>query len=426
MINLYQPAAKQKTVFFTKHKLMFSIILLAILAFCSNAHSQSRFNPAPAIKYCEAQALKTLSAIPADSVKYPRSIATGKTDWRYVKYRDWCSGFWPGILWYLYEGTHNSKFKYEAKRFTEGLTPLVNTPGFDHDLGFQINNSFGNGYRLVHDPEYKKVIFKAADSLATLFNPKVGTILSWPGMVKQMGWPHNTIIDNMMNLEMLFWVSKNGGGKKFYNIAVSHAETSMHNHFRSDYSAYHVVVYDTVTGKKIKGVTHQGYADNSMWARGQSWAIYGFIMCYRETGKSEFLAFAQKVADKYLKDLPAGLIPYWDFNAPDIPNAPKDASAACVTASGLLELSTYVKDPAKAKMYRHKAEQMLTVLSSAKYQSRDINSAFLLHSTGHKPAGSEIDASIIYADYYYLEALLKLQKLQHGQALYPGLNHNNK
>ncbi len=423
MTHQYQSITKLKATLYTKLKFVFSIIIPAFFTICISADAQPRFNPEPAIKYCSAQALKTLRAIPRDSVKYPRCVDAGKADWRYVKYRDWCSGFWPGILWYLYEGTHNTRFSYEGKRFTKGLIPLVNEPGFDHDLGFQINNSFGNGFRLSCDPEYKKVIFKAADSLVTLFNPKVGTILSWPAMVKKMGWPHNTIIDNMMNLEMLFWVSKNGGGKKYYDIAVSHAETTMRNHFRNDYSAYHVVVYDTVTGKKIKGITHQGYADGSMWARGQSWAIYGFTMCYRETKKPEFLTFAQKVADKYLKDLPPGLVPYWDFNDPAIPNAPKDASAACVTASALLELSTYVKDAKKAKEYRQKAETTLAVLTN-KYQSREANSAFLLHSTGHKPAGTEIDASIIYADYYYLEALIRLKKLQHGEILFTQLNGN--
>jgi len=272
-------------------------------------------------------------------------------------------------------------------------------------------NSFGNGYKLTKDPEYKAVILKSADSLATLFNPKIGTILSWPHMVKQMGWPHNTIVDNMMNLELLFWASKNGGNHKLYEIAVTHAETTMRNHFRPDYSAWHVIVYDTVTGKKIKGVTVQGYADNSMWARGQAWAIYGYTMCYRETKKTEFLDFAQKVADIYLKRLPADKIPFYDFDDPAIPNVPKDASAAAIAASALLELSGYVPDKAKAAGYQREAIAMLTSLSSAEYQSRDKNSAFLLHSTGNKPSKGEVDASIIYADYYYLEALLRLEKL---------------
>jgi len=221
----------------------------------------------------------------------------------------------------------------------------------------------------------------------------------------------------MMNLELLFWASKNGGCKRLYNIAVTHAETTMRNHFRPDYSAYHVMVYDTVTGKKIKGVTHQGYSDSSMWARGQSWAIYGFTMCYRETGKKEFLNFAQNVANVYLKKLPADLIPFWDFNDPAIPNTPKDASAAAITASALLELSTLVKDNTLAQFYRRKAEQMLVALSSPPYLSGDTNSAFLLHSTGHKPGGTEIDTSIIYADYYYLEALTRLNQLQQHKKL---------
>jgi unsaturated chondroitin disaccharide hydrolase len=273
---------------------------------------------------------------------------------------------------------------------------------------------------LTNNSDYKRILLRAADSLATLFNPKVGTILSWPRPVPGVDWPlrHNTIMDNMINLELLFWASKNGGTKKLYDMAVSHATTTMNNHFRPDNTSYHVVVYDTATGKKVKGITHQGYSDNSMWARGQSWAIYGFTMCYRESKNQEFLDFAQKITDVYLKDLPADLIPYWDFNAPDIPNAPRDASAACVVASALLELSTFVQDKAKANMYRTKARQMLQSLSSPAYQSGSVNNAFLLHSTGHKPAGSEINASIIYADYYYVEALLRAKKLKEGKSIY--------
>jgi unsaturated chondroitin disaccharide hydrolase len=364
------------------------------------------------ILYCAVQAQKTLANIPANGKNLPRNIDHGKTDWRYVNYRDWCSGFWPGVLWYLYEGTGDPKWKTEADRFTRELTPITEERVSGHDLGFMMFNSFGNGYRLTKAPAYKEIILRSADSLATLYNPKVGTILSWPEMVKKMGWPHNTIIDNMINLELLFWASKNGGDRRFFNIAVKHAETTMKNHFRPDYTSYHVVVYDTVSGKKIKGVTHQGYSDSSTWARGQSWAIYGFTMCYRETKKIEFLHFAQKVADVYLKDLPADHIPYWDFNDPAIPNAPRDASAAAVTASALLDLSRFVTDKTKATNYYKQALTMLTSLSSAAYQSRQNNSAFLLHSTGHHPAGTEIDASIIYADYYYLEALLKLKKIQ--------------
>jgi len=392
-------------------KIFQSILAIILIISCLNfTHAQSSF-VSPNLIYCEKKAAITLGNIPPDSINdLPRNIEKGNTHWHYVNYHDWCSGFWPGILWNLYAYTKDKKWEAAADRFTMQLSPLANEGGFDHDLGFMVFNSFGKGYQLTHNTAYKKVLLKAADSLATLFNPRVGTILSWPTMVKKMGWPHNTIIDNMMNLELLFWASKNGGNHKLYDIAVKHAETTMRNHFRQDYSAYHVIVYDTVTGKKIKGVTHQGYADNSMWARGQSWAIYGFTMCYRETGKVEFLDFAQKVSDRYLKDLPADHVPFWDFNDPAVPNAPKDASAAAVTASALLDLSRFVHDPAKAKYYYNEAVKMLESLSSAAYQSRNSNDAFLLHSTGHKPNNSEVDASIIYADYYYLEALLKMDK----------------
>ncbi|MBB5440793.1 unsaturated chondroitin disaccharide hydrolase [Pedobacter sp. AK017] len=395
-----------------------SLFLTAILLFIF-CIGNAQVNTSKAIAYCAVQADKTLKSIPVNGINIPRNIAQGKKKWNYIGYKDWCSGFWPGILWYAYEGTQEQKFKTAADKFSRELTPLSMMKAFDHDLGFQIFNSFGNGYRLTKNPGYKKIILAAADTLATLFNPKVGTILSWPRPVPNMEWPqHNTIIDNMINLEMLFWASKNGGSKRLYDIAVSHAKTTMKNHFRPDYTSYHAVVYDKQTGKKIKAVTHQGYADNSMWARGQSWAIYGYTVCYRETKDPVFLDFAEKVTDVYLKDLPADLVPYWDFNDPAIPNAPRDASAAGVVASALLELSTLSRNKTKAKTYRKKAEQMLTSLSSAQYQSREKNSAFLLHSTGHKPNGSEIDASIIYADYYYIEALLRLKKLQNGVSIY--------
>jgi unsaturated chondroitin disaccharide hydrolase len=375
-----------------------------------------QFNVDQNLDYCANQALKTLEILPLDTPNIPRNIIDSTGNWRYVNYKDWTSGFWAGQLWYAYEDTGNEKLKNEAIRFTSDLYNLSVEPAFDHDLGFQVFNSYGHGYRLTGNEEYKQIVLRTADTLATLYNPKVGTILSWPRSVPNMEWPqHNTIIDNMINLELLFWASKNGGSQNLYDIAVKHAETTMNNHFREDYTSYHVVVYDKDSGEKIKAVTHQGYADETMWARGQSWAIYGYTMCFRETGKPEFLDFAEKVSDVYIKNLPEDLIPYWDFNDPAIPNAPKDASAAAVTASGLLELSTLVKDKAKAKHYREIAEKMITALSSDQYQSRDKNSAFITHVTGHKPNGTEIDTSINYGDYYYIEALVRLKKLQRGQ-----------
>ena len=360
------------------------------------------------MEYCVAQANKTLALIPEPDV-VPRNVDNGDDDWRFVKYGDWTSGFWPGILWYLYEGTGDEKWKTEADKATRILTPLSQKPAHDHDLGFQVFNSFGNGYRLTNNADYKAAVLRTADTLATLFHPKVGTILSWPGAYKDKA-SHNTIVDNLMNLELLFWASKNGGTKSLYDVAVTHATTTMKNHFREDGSSYHVVLYDTATGQKIKGVAAQGYADESMWARGQAWAIYGYTMIYRETQDSTFLEFAQKITDIYLKRLPEDLIPYWDFDAPEIPNEPRDAAAASITASALLELANYVA-PEKGEVYRTKAKGMIDKLSSDDYRSNDTNTAFLLHATGHRPQGTEVDASIIYADYYYLEALLRLKKL---------------
>ncbi|AHF16959.1 glycoside hydrolase family 88 protein [Niabella soli] len=374
------------------------------------------------LRYCLRQASKTLAAAEA-TVSIPRSIAPGSRKWYCVNYRDWTSGFWPGILWYAYEFNKQPKWKTAAECYSRLLFPLVDSSAIDHDIGFQLYCSAGNGYRLTGDSLYRNILLRAADSLATLYNAKVGTILSWPREVPGVDWPlrHNTIMDNMINLELLFWASKHGGGKRLYDMAVSHATVTMRNQFRPDYTSYHVVVYDTATGKKIRGITHQGFSDGSMWARGQAWAIYGYTMVYRETKDQRFLDFAQKVTDVYLEKLPKDLIPYWDFDDPAIPAAPRDASAAAVTASALLELSTFVTDRARSKMYFDKAVAMLTALSSEKYQSRNTNDAFLLHSTGHKPNGGEIDASIIYADYYYIEALLRLKKLKEQRSFYEKL-----
>ncbi len=385
------------------------ILVISLVVSCKTITS---FDVDKQLSYCLKQASKTLRNIPA-STYLPRSIASTGTEWRYVDYRDWTSGFWPGILWYAYESCNQEKWKIAADKYSRSLFPLVDSSAIDHDIGFQLYCSVGNGFRLTQNERYKQVLLRAADSLATLFNPKVGTLLSWPREVPGVDWPlrHNTIMDNMINLELLFWAAQNGGGKELYDIAVRHAVTSMNNHFRPDYTSYHVVVYDTATGKKVKGITHQGLNDSSMWARGQSWAIYGYTMVYRETKDSQFLDFAQKVTDVYLGRLPENLIPYWDFDDPAIPNAPRDASAAAVVASALIELSELVKDSEKSKLYFDKAVGMLNELSSNNFQGRNRNNAFLLHSTGHKPNGGEVDASIIYADYYYVEALMRLKKI---------------
>ena len=367
---------------------------------------------ASSLNYCEEQTLESLAVL-NDTTRMPRNILSGEEQkqWSCTSIYDWTSGFWPGILWYIYEYTRDDEIRKQAERYSSALFPVVDRKADNHDLGFMMFCSSGNAYRLTGEQKYKEILLRSADSLATLFDIRVGTIHSWPGMRKQKGWPHNTIIDNMLNLELLFWASKNGGGKDLYNIAYSHALVTSQNQFREDYSTCHVVVYDTIGGKRISQLTHQGYADKSMWARGQAWAIYGFTMCYRETGEPSFLEVAQKAADIYLKRLPEDYIPYWDFDVPNLLNEPRDASAAAVVASGLLELSSYVKDKAKVDTYFNSAVKMIEALSSPAYRSGQNNNAFLLHSTGHKHNGTEIDASIIYADYYYVEALIRLNRI---------------
>lgn len=390
----------------------------ALLASCAGL-STTAFDSDKAIEYCCNQTGRSLRQLTVDSIDYnlmPRNIAAGDSVWHCRRNcpEEWCNGFWPGILWYAYEATGEDTLRNYAEKYTESLEFLSQRPAFDHDLGFLVFCSYGNGYRLTHNPKYKDVILATADSLATLYNPNVGTILSWPRNVEMLGG-HNTIMDNMINLEMLFWAAKNGGDHSLYDIAVRHAETTMEHHFRPDYSCYHVAVYNPENGDFIKGMTHQGYSDSSMWARGQAWAIYGYTVVYRETRDPKFLDFACKVSDVYLNRLPEDYVPYWDFDDPAIPNAPRDASAAAVVASGLLELQGYCHGETKTR-YRNAAEKMLASLSTDKYQSGAKRPSFLDHSTGHKPGGSEIDASIIYADYYYLEALMRLNKLNHGQA----------
>ena len=402
-----------------------NILLLASLFIIGVACKQppKEFSVDANINYCRSQALRTLAVTPSDCKKeIPNSIDGDSINWHYTTPESWTSGFWPGILWYLYENSKDDMWKIAAGNYTQMILPVTYKKAKSHDVGFITMCSLGNGYRLTGSTEYKEGLLRAADSLSMLFNPKVGTILSWPGMVKKENWPHNTIIDNMMNLELLFWAARNGGDHHLYDIAQKHADTTMKHHFRKDYSCYHVAVYDTLTGNFIKGVTHQGLSDDSMWARGQAWAIYGYTMVYRETREKRFLDFAKKVADVYLSRLPEGLIPYWDFDAPELSSAePKDASAAAITASALLELSTYVTESDSSHYYYEKAEKMLETLSSSAYKAGDKKDAFLLHSVGHMPSGGEVDASIIYADYYYLEALTRFKRLQEKRSILANL-----
>ena len=368
------------------------------------------------ISYCALQASVTLSGIPSEGMM-PHSVDSGSDQWQYVVPGRWTSGFWPGELWYLYEGTGDVCWKEEALKATAQMLPVAYETPHSHDVGFMMTPSLGNAYRLTGNDSYLEAMESAADSLSTLYNPNVGTFLSWPGMVQKMDWPHNTIIDNMLNLELLFQVAACCDRPDLYDIAFRHAETTMDHQFREDGSTCHVVVYDPVTGEELAKHTHQGWKDGSMWARGQAWAVYGFTMAYRFTRDERFLQTAVRAAETYLNRLPADGIPFWDFDAGEqLEDQPKDASAAAIVASALLELQGYLP-ASESKKYRSEAEKTLRILSAAPYRAGGQCSAFLLHSTGHMPNGNEVDASLSYADYYYLEALIRLKRLQKGNAV---------
>lgn len=333
-----------------------------------------------------------------------------------VPSKDWTSGFFPGELWFLYEYTQNNFWKKKAQQHTD-ILEKEKMNGSTHDMGFKVYCSFGNGYRLTQDEHYKEVLLQSARTLATRFKPAAGIIRSWDHSTAK--WVCPVIIDNMMNLELLFWATKESKDSTFYRIAVDHAKTTMKHHFRPDFSSYHVIDYDTITGQVLKKNTHQGFADESAWSRGQAWALYGYTMCYRETRLPEFLEQAQNI-EKYLfthPNMPEDLIPYWDFDAPGIPDEPRDVSAATVIASALYELSLY--DPEKGERYRSNADKIIENLTKH-YRAtlKKDNGFLLLHSTGTKPTNTEVDVPIVYADYYFIEALMRKNKLEKTSKLF--------
>lgn len=336
---------------------------------------------------------------------------------RYVPIDDWCSGFFPGNMWLTYELTSDQKWKGLAEKYTEDLDSVKHLK-WHHDVGFMIGCSYLNGYRLAGKTEYKDVIVEAAKSLSTRFRPGAGVIQSWnadKGWQGTRGWKCPVIIDNMMNLELLFEATRLSGDSTFYNIAVKHADTTLANHFRADNSCYHVVDYDPETGEVRSKQTAQGYADESAWARGQAWALYGYTACYRYTHDKKYLDQAEKVYNFIFnnKNLPADLVPYWDYDAPNIPDEPRDASSAACTASALYELSTYVPD----KNYKETADRIMESLSSPTYRAKvGTNGNFILmHSVGSIPHGAEIDVPLNYADYYFLEALMRKRDLEQNK-----------
>ncbi|HTM92894.1 MAG TPA: glycoside hydrolase family 88 protein [Flavisolibacter sp.] len=331
------------------------------------------------------------------------SLETSNSGW-------WCSGFYPGTLLYLYEQTKDPSLLNEAERILKVLEKEKNNTS-THDLGFMMFCSFGNANRIAPKPEYKDILLTSAKSLSTRFNPKVGCIRSWDSNPSDF----LVIIDNMMNLELLFWATRVTSDSSFYKIATTHANTTIKNHFRADYSSYHVINYDPSTGAIKQKRTAQGYADESAWARGQAWGLYGFTVTYRATKDRKYLDQANHIAQFILHhpNLPTDKIPYWDFNAPGIPNALRDASAAVIICSALLELCGYVDEQQK-KEYLSVAETLLKNLSSEPYKaSVGTNGGFILqHCVGHMPNKTEVDVPLTYADYYFVEAMKRYKTLR--------------
>jgi hypothetical protein len=351
-----------------------------------------------------AESLKDDSTLLPRTTDYNSKLITSNPAW-------WCSGFFPGELWYLYEYSKDSTLLEWAEKYTTRLEKEKFTTN-NHDIGFMIYCSFGNGYRLTSNEQYKQVIETASLSLSTRYNDNVGAIQSWD---TSANWQYPVIIDNMMNLEMLLWTAKNSNQPRYSDIALNHSIKTMKNHFRNDFSCYHVVSYDTITGKPQVKATSQGYANESAWSRGQAWALYGYSMMYRETGRKEFLKQAENIAQFILNhpNLPCDKIPYWDFNAPNIPDAYRDASAAAVISSALIELSQVV-DNKRSEQYLSVAEIQLRALTSPEYLAvAGSNGGFVLkHSVGSLPTNSEVDVPLSYADYYYVEALMRYKKLK--------------
>jgi len=390
---------------------------IAVLLFITSMGFSCAKTPEPTIpEYVYPTIEKQLQGLidaSKDSGRLPR-CTNEDGSLRLVSPRDWTSGFFPGALWLQYDLSKDEKWKQSAQEFTQILEKQqFNTR--THDVGFMMYCSYGTGYKLTKDEHYKEVLIQSAKSLITRYNPAVKCIRSWSHNTDK--WDFPVIIDNMMNLELLFWATDVTGDSTYYNVAFNHALTTLKNHFRSDNSCYHVVGYNPETGAVEKKNTHQGYAHESVWARGQAWALYGYTIAYRETGDIRFLDQAKKVADFLINndEIPADAIPYWDFDDPAIPNAPRDASAAAVISSALYELALYADHDQKAA-YTSYATKILVSLSSPEYMAEAgaNNNFILMHSVGNKPKNDEVDEPIIYADYYYMEALLRKAKYEAG------------
>ncbi len=345
---------------------------------------------------------------PVNPTGIPRGVDKDFNKLKTSKPSTWTSGFFAGNLWYIYLLTNQEAAKKKALKWTN-IVKGEQSNGSDHDIGFKIYNSFGHAYKITPDDAFKKVIIKSANTLMTRYDKHIKAIQSWNA--KEGKWDCPVIIDNMMNLELLFEATQLTKDNSYHDVAVNHANTTLKHHFREDHSTYHVVDYLPNGNVKSKK-THQGYSDSSAWARGQAWAVYGYTMCYRYTKNKAYLNQAENTALFYLNHpkLPADGIPFWDFDDPKLPNIPKDVSAATIMASAFFELYDYTKK----EIYLAYANKVLDNLQEPEYLiSNQVNVPFILtRSTGNFNKNSEIDCPIVYADYYLLEALVRKKELK--------------
>ena len=390
------------------------LLIIAIMASGIGLFAQSNSNTAlkkqiaANLTLAVAQYQLLHSNVAANRMPQNYDISSGKMVTSDTKW--WCAGFFPGTLWYLYDYSKNESIKKIAEERLNLMEPEKHFTG-NHDLGFMMYCSYGNAYRITKNDKYKKILDTAAMSLASRFRPKIQSIQSWDS---SKNFKCAVIVDNMMNLELLTWVSNNGGDPRFGEIARIHANTTMQRQFRPDNAAFHVLDYSLATGTLLRKTTWQGYSDSSAWSRGQGWAVYGYTMMYRLTKDEKYREQANKIAAFILNhpNYPKDGIPYWDFDAPNIPDALRDASAGALMASAFIELSDYVTGPLKQK-YKIAAETILTTLSSSQYlATKGTNGGFLLkHSVGALPLKGEVDVALSYADYYFVEAMLRYLKL---------------
>ncbi|MFY0654507.1 MAG: glycoside hydrolase family 88 protein [Cyclobacteriaceae bacterium] len=403
-------------------KLLIAVIAITVYGIsCSNPKSEKTEEKAPvpkpmkevvdgALSFSVKQTLRMADKLVVRDSVLPRTFM--KNEMITSDSRWWTSGFFPGVLWYLYEYSNDEKLLNHAREFTARVEREKFTTD-NHDVGFMLYCSFGNGLRITGEKSYEEVLLTGAKSLSTRYKPNLGVIRSWDSNREK--WQYPVIIDNMMNLELMFWASKYSGDSFFSDLSISHADKTIEHHYRPDFSCVHVVSYDTISGLPHVKNTHQGYSDDSSWSRGQSWGLYGYVLMYRETGDAKYLEHAKNIASFLINhpNMPEDYIPYWDYNAPNIPNELRDSSAGALIASALLELHGMVDDQKLKERYVEVVETQLRALASPSYRAElgENGDFILMHGVGSMPHESEIDVPLTYGDYYFIEALLRYKKL---------------